>query len=237
MLTIREQILQLIKTELARITTANGYHTNIGLHTVRGRYDLFPSELPAVMMIANQDTAEPRLGHSVLSIPLIVEGFQTFPNAYTDYSDRAARAAEAILGDILTCILSPRVTLDFHSGSREPALGTTLTGSSSGATSILESISLSSGSWAAGDAAGTLSVRLPWLNYTTEYLLNAGGETLASTTGSMITIPQFSDLLDHIEYQRGGIEPLPDPGEDILKVSASFAVYYAILAGNPYKQS
>ena len=237
MLTIREQILQLIKTELAKITTANGYHTNIGLHTIRGRYDLFPSELPAVVMIANQDTAEQHLGHSVNSIPLLVEGFQTFPNAASDYSDRAARAAEAILGDILTCITTQRITIDFSSGIREPAIGITLTGSSSGATSVLESISLSSGSWSGGDAAGTLSVRLPWLDYTTENLLNSGGETIAATTGTMTLIPQFSDLLNSIEYQRGGIEPLPDPGEDILKVSVSFAVYYATLAGNPYKQS
>lgn len=237
MLTIREQILQLIKTELAKILTSNGYHTNIGLHTVRGRYDLFPSELPAVVMIANQDSAEPRLAHNINSIPLTVEGFKTYPNAVDDYSDRAAHDAEAILGDILTCILAPRITLDFSSGSREPSLGTTITGSSSGATAILESITLSSGSWAAGTAAGTFSCRLPWLDFATETLLNSANETLASTTGTMTLIPPFSNLINHIEYQRGGIEPLPDPGEDILKVSAHFAVHYATLFGNPYKQS
>lgn len=237
MKTIREQILELIKTELAKITTANGYNTNIGLNVVRGRYDLFPAELPALVMIANQDTAEERLGHDVKSIPLVIAGFKVCQNAATDYSDRVARDAEAILGDIITCVQSPRVTIPFSSGIREPALGSTLIGSSSGATSILESISLSSGSWAGGDAVGTLSVRLPWLTYTTESILNAGGETIASTTGTMTLIPPFSDLLNNIEYQRGGIEPLPDPGEDILKVSVLFAVYYTTLAGNPYKQS
>lgn len=237
MLTIRETILQLIKAELAKITTANGYHTNIGLNPVRGRYDLFPTELPAVVMVADQDSAEPHLGHGVHSIPLIIAGFATFPTAYTDYSDRAARAAEAIMGDIQTCLLSRRITIDFSSGIREPALGTVLTGSSSGAASILESISLSSGSWAAGTATGTFSVRLPWLDYTTESILNAGGETLAATTGTMTLIPPFSDLLNDIEYQRGGIETLPDPGEDIIKVSVTFAIKYVTLAGNPYKQS
>lgn len=237
MLTIREQILQLIKTELAKILTSNGYHTNIGLHTIRGRYDLFPSELPAIVMLANQDSVEPKLGHAANSIPLIIEGFKTYPNAVSDYSDNAAHAAEAVLGDILTCLLAPRITLDFSSGIREPSTGTIITGSSSGATAILESITISSGSWATKNAAGTLSCRLPWLDFTTETLLNSANETLASTTGTMTLIPPFSNLINHIEYQRGGIEPLPDPGEDILKVSAHFAVHYATLFGNPYKQS
>lgn len=237
MLTIRETILQLIKAELAKITTTNGYNTNIGLNPVRGRYDLFPAELPAVVMIANQDTAEMRLGHGVHSIPLVIAGFRKFPNALTDYSDRAAHDSEAILGDIKTCILAPRITLAFATGAREPSIGSTLIGATSGATAILESISLTSGSWAGGDAAGTFSLRLPWLDYTTELVLNTGGETLASTTGAMTLIPPFSDLLNDIEYQRGGIDPLPDPGEDIIKVTASFTVIYATLAGNPYKQS
>ena len=88
-----------------------------------------------------------------------------------------------------------------------------------------------------GTAQGTLSVRLPYLDYTTETLLNTGGETLASTTGVMTEIPPFSDLINYIDYTRGGIDPLPDPGEDILKVSVEFSVYYATLFGNPYKQT
>ena len=237
MKTIREQILELIKTELGKITITNGYYTNIGQNPVRGRYDTFPSELPAVIMIANQDTAEPKLGHGTNSMPLLIEGFSTYPNAAADYSDRAAREAEKILGDILTCILSPRVSVPFTFGIREPSIGITLTGSSSGATSILESITLSSGTWAGGDAAGTFSVRLPWLDYTSETLLNPIGETIATTSGTMTEIPPFSDLTNYIDYIRGGIEPLPDPGEDILKVSVQFSVVYATLFGNPYKQS
>lgn len=237
MLTIREQILQLIKTEIAKIKVINGYHTNIGRNAIRGRYDLMPAELPSVVMLANQDSAKPRLGHGVNEIPLVIAGFDTMVTATPEYSNRAARKAEAIMGDIQTCLLAQRVTLDFHSGSREPAIGTTLTGSISGATALLESISLTSGSWAAGTAAGEFSLRLPWLDYEPELVLNTGGETLASTVGVMSLIPPFSNLLNNIEYQRGGIDPLPDPGEDILKVSVSFSVTYVTLAGNPYKQS
>lgn len=237
MLTIREQILKLIKTEIAKITTANGYHTNIGLHAIRGRYDIAPVELPAVVMIANQDTTDAGFGHETHEIPLVIAGFQKFKNSFTDYSERVAHDAEAILGDIQTCLLAPRVTLDFYSGSHEPALGTILTGATSGATAMLESIDLTSGSWLLGTAAGEFSLRLPWLDYEPELILNTGGETLASTVGTMLLIPPFSNLLNNIEYQRGGIDPLPDPGEDVLKVSVSFSVTYVTLAGNPYKQS
>lgn len=237
MKTIREQILELVKTEISKIRTSNGYVTEIGQNPVRGRYDLFPSELPAVMMIANQENAAPRLGHNVNSIPLIIEGFKHYPNTGTDYSDRAAREAENMLGDILSCILAPKITLPFTNGIREPAIGIVLTGETSTATAILESISLSSGSWSGGDAAGTFSLRQPWQDFTSELLKNPGSETIASTLGTMTEIAPFNDLTNQIEYVRGGIEPLPDPGEDILKVSVSFNIYYATLFGNPYKQS
>lgn len=237
MKTIRERILELIKTEIGKIRTANGYVTDIGQNPVRGRYDLFPTELPAVMMIANQDTAEARLGHGVNAIPLLIEGFKHYPNTGTDYSDRAAREAENMLGDILSCILAPRITMTFSNGVREPSTGIVLTGATSGATAILESITLSSGSWAAGTATGTFSLRQPWQSYTSELLLNPGNETIANTTGTMTEIAPYNDLTNQIEYVRGGIEPLPDPGEDVLKVSVSFTVFYATLFGNPYKQS
>jgi hypothetical protein len=237
MLTIREQIQQLIKAELAKILTTNGYTTNIGQRVVRGRYDLVPPELPAVLMLANQDTAAPGYGHGVHEMPLTVAGFSNIVTAQSDTSDRAARLAEQILGDIQVCLRAKRINLAFTTGTREPSTGSVITGSSSGATSILESITLSSGSWAGGDAAGTLLLRMPWQDYEAETLLNSGGETLATTTGVITEYTMFSDLLNSIEYQRGGIDPLPDVGDDILKVPVSFSVFYATLAGNPYKQS
>lgn len=46
------------------------------------------------------------------------------------------------------------VTIPFTSGSVEPTLGETLTGSESGATGVVNRVDLNSGSWAGGDAAG-----------------------------------------------------------------------------------
>jgi len=237
MITIREQILQLIKAELAKILISNGYYTNIGLHTIRGRYDVFPSELPAVVLLADQEEAIAFTGRDECEMNITISGFSKYSNSYPEYTDRLAHDAEAILGDIKTCMTSIRFTLDFSSGSIEPRVGMTITGSSSGATSIVESISVASGSWATNDAAGTLSLRLPWQDYTTESLLTPGGGVIASTTGTMTLIPPFSDLLNNIEYRRGGIDPLPDPGEGAMKISANFSVVYVTLAGNPYKQS
>lgn len=237
MTTIREQIIKLIKAELEKITQTNGYMTNIGQSVVRGRYDLAPPELPAIVLLTNQDIITTRLDHGEHEMPVIVNAHDKYPTSSVNYSDVAAQRAEAILGDIQTCLLAPRITLDFSSGVLEPSIGTTLTGSSSGATAILESITLSSGSWPLGTAAGTFSCRLPWLDFTTENVLNSGGETLAATTGTMTRIAPFSDLLNYIEYQRGGIDPLPDIGEDTLKVPVEFSVVYVTLAGNPYKQS
>jgi hypothetical protein len=237
MLTIREQILQSIKTELAKITTANGYYTNIGLGAVRGRYDLMPDELPAVVLIPDPDTIISRLDHEVHEMQITVSGFIKSPNSMIEYSERAAHNAEAIQGDIYTCLFSDRITIDFVSGTIEPSVGSTITGSISGATGVIESITLSSGSWALGTAAGTFQIRLPWSDFTTENLLNSGGNTIASTTATITRVDMYSDLLNSLEYQRGGVDPLPDPGEDIVRVPVTFTVTYVILAGNPYKQS
>jgi hypothetical protein len=237
MLTIREQILQLIKTELAKITTANGYVTNIGTHVYRGRYDLVEPELPGIVMIAEQDTNVEHLGHGVHEMPLTIDAFSKFVNSEGDASERAARTSEHILGDIQACMLATRITMPFTSGIRQPQIGITLTGSASSATAVLESITLSSGSWSLGTAAGTFLLRLPWGEFTTENFLNSGGETIAATTGVGTRYDLFSDLLNNVEYQRGGLDPLPDPGDDIVKISVSFSIFYATLAGNPYKQS
>jgi len=47
--------------------------------------------------------------------------------------------------------------MHFNSGSTEPQAGETLTGADSGTTAVVSSVSVCSGSWANGDAAGTIT--------------------------------------------------------------------------------
>ena len=50
------------------------------------------------------------------------------------------------------------VVLDFHSGTSEFSIGATLTGQTSGATAGIEAVTVASGGWLTGDAAGVLSL-------------------------------------------------------------------------------
>ncbi|MFC1591264.1 hypothetical protein ACFL43_01945 [Thermodesulfobacteriota bacterium] len=71
------------------------------------------------------------------------------------------------------------VVLDFHSGSSAFIPGATLTGSS-GATALIEDAILSTGSWAGGDAAGTLI--LADLTYVNGTCSNSGSACTPSTS-------------------------------------------------------
>ena len=55
MLTIREQILQLIHNQLLTITLANGYHTDVGTRVFRGRNEAMPDEVPCTFLYAYGD--------------------------------------------------------------------------------------------------------------------------------------------------------------------------------------
>ena len=54
---------------------------------------------------------------------------------------------------------TPIFTIDFDSGSSEITVGETVTGATSGATGTVLAVELSSGSWAGGDAAGTIQIQ------------------------------------------------------------------------------
>ena len=54
---------------------------------------------------------------------------------------------------------TPVFTIDFDSGSSEITVGETVTGATSGATGTVLAVELSSGSWAGGDAVGTIQIQ------------------------------------------------------------------------------
>ena len=231
MKTIREQILSKLTTTLEEITLSNGYYTNIGQNVVRGRYDVAPDELPAIVVIAETESVIYKDSHLELSIPVTLEAFVHF------YTHNPAIEGEKILGDLLVNMLSTRLSLAFHTGSKEPITGHIITGATSNATTVLESVSKSSGSWAVGNAAGTFNIRMPYDDFESEIIKNENGETLAQTTGAVTLIPRLNNLTNSIEYLNGGIVTQPEPGENILKVTAEFTIRYVTLTGNPYKQT
>jgi len=72
--------------------------------------------------------------------------------------------------------------IDFNSGSVEPAAGETLTGATSGETATVSSVNRTSGSWAGGDATGTIIVTSPSDDFTADENINGsvGGNNLGT---------------------------------------------------------
>lgn len=231
MITIREQILQLLDTELKNVTLAKGYNTNIGSTVIRGRFDVAPEEVPALVFIPDPETSVHHSSHQINTMPVTLNGFVKFG------THNPSTEAEKILGDLITVMTSPTFTLAFQNGSAQPSIGATITGVTSSATAIIKSISTTSGSWAAGTATGTFTIRLMHSDFISETLQNAVGEYIAQSTGTLTKIEPFSNMLNDIEYVSGEPDRLPSPGENIVKTSATFNITYAILTGNPYQQS
>ena len=73
------------------------------------------------------------------------------------------------------------VGLAFDSGSVEPTVGETVTGATSTDTAIVYSVTLSSGSWAVGNAAGNLVLISP-TGYKADYSIFADNELLNGST-------------------------------------------------------
>lgn len=70
----------------------------------------------------------------------------------------------------VTCLNGTK-TMEFTSGgTTAPTIGETITGASSGATAVIVDWSVSSGTWAGGDAAGTLILKQPTGTFTSENL-------------------------------------------------------------------
>lgn len=231
MKTIREQIISTLKTELEKLRITNGYYTDVGQRVIRGRYDISADEIPAIVLLPGTESAEREGFHTTISLPVSLEAFIYFG------THNAGIEGNKVLGDLLVNMTGVRLALAFSNGSRQPAPGQTISGASSSATGVLESITVSSGAWATGDAAGTFSIRLPYGEFTSETLKNEGNETIAQTPGTITLIPRLANLVNDIEYQSGGVEIFPDPGENIVKTTAEFIIHYVTLTGNPYKQT
>lgn len=232
MLTIRERILQSVHAQLSTLTISNGYYTDVGSTIIRGRPDADPTDLPCTILLPSGDLdIEPSYTGSTHQFDLNLVSFMKFR------THNPGSESEKVLGDLITCLTATRLTHSFTHGYRQPRLGQTLTGATSGSTCILESLDVTAGTWDAHVALGTMNIRLPYEELTpSEYLLNDGGEFVCIYSGTTTRIPPLSGLVNFIHYTSSILPGYPEPGEDVVKVSATFTIEYATLTGNPYQQ-
>lgn len=235
--TIREQIISAIVSKLAIVRTANGYNTDCGRQVYRAQMNIDPDRLPAIAVYPGVETVSREYSDNVLTMPI---GLQAI-DEYQPSVENASEQVELMLGDLIEAMAGKRWTVAFTSGgSYEPKAGHTVTGATSAATAYIESVSRASGSWAGGDAAGTLTLRRKSGTFEAENL-NIGSNTNVCTINGTLTYdsPENSatdDFADDIIYIRGGTDEYPKQSDSYVGCVAEFEIIYRTLLGNPYAQ-
>jgi len=230
---IRQQIIEAVVLKAAEIRTSKGYMTEMGKYiNLLARHN---QNIPFIAIWPGSEQSRREYGNNVMSMNLKVEGARLIGSG-----DRM-ELSEQILADIIENIIGDKWILDFSSGGTHvPTPGDIIIGAGSATTAILESISLSSGSWAGGDAVGTFTIRRKIGTFVSENL-NIGGESnVATTDGSIVhrsaEYTTSNQLADDIQYISGGLEEYPEGWEEVVGMSANFIISYPIIIGNPYQQ-
>lgn len=230
--TVREKIIQAIVTCLQGITIANGYNTDLGKDYVeRAKPQWDENFVPAISVFPKVETMERKHGGAMLiTIPVGVSGYNVFG------AINPSVVAEKMLGDIIINILGPRFKFTFNTGTNEIKAGDTITGKTSNATAVVVSVTVESGSWAGGDAAGYIIVRDMRGTFSLEIVKVSGVDSATLTSGATIQT-RFGGYVFDVEYDSGGIDNYPDPGEKIVAVEAVFNFKYYTANNNPYIQT
>ena len=233
--TIREQIIQAVISKLAIIRTANGYNTEAGATVERALQNLDPADLPGCVVWPKAETRDPDYGSGAMIMPLQVEGLQLHG------TDNPSVVAEQLLGDLIEAMVGIVWSLAFTSGGTyEIQAGDAVEGVTSGASALVQAVSLASGSWAGGDAAGTLTLRRVDGTFQAE-TLNVGSEIDVATiagapSGTDPVSATTGDLADSINYTGGGIDEYPERSTQATGVVTNWEIRYRTLNGDPYHQ-
>jgi hypothetical protein len=224
--TIFEQIMQNIQSRLEEITADNGYNTNIGSNVFRGISTVSEAKIPFASLDALTETPVGFYDDLQFQREIRVGGVVNIGTA------NPSQLAEQILGDIREAMEGDRITLNFENGDAEISVGDTVTGASSGATGFVQAVSVTAGTWAGGDAQGTLTLRR-----VDELFTDGESITSADVVGSTYTnqiAGVTGDLAVKLEYQSGGTTEYPEDGERVAYTECTYNLTYRNQRGNPY---
>ena len=232
---IREQIIAAIVTRLADIRTAKGYNTEAGRYVNRAEPKPNWDETPYITVFPGEEEAIQKyeVAFHQMSVNLIAS--QAFA------SSSPSTIAEYLHGDLIECMTAIERAMTFTSGGTyTPIVGNTITGATSGATAYIEAVTLSTGTWASGDAAGSFTLRRKTGTFQAENL-NIGANLNVATitgepTGTTVVTNVTGGLADRVLYAGGGVTEWPGPDETLVGVTCAFRVDYQTVSGDPYHQ-
>jgi hypothetical protein len=235
---IREQILTAFSDRLAVILKTNQYNSDMGKTVLRSHLPAIDGSYCPAIGFHLDDEENIALYHreEQKELPIRVQGVAKFKTT------TAAEMAELIYADICECILGWELSLNYDSGGTdEISPGDTITGETSGATGLVIAVSLDSGTWAGGDAAGTFTLRRVTGNFQDNEELSVGADTGAATVDGLLSGSgplelTTNNLAEGITFSVGNVQ-MPDHDGTAVGVQIIFRVKYRSIAGNPYSQT
>lgn len=235
MSTIREQIITAIDSKLGQVLVSKGYQINSGNKVLRGIRPTDPDDLPAISFFPRQETATREYGNKALTMVVHIESMVNFE------SENPSVVSEKMLGDMIEAIIGKKWIVPFTSGGTyRIKAGDTITGHTSSATGYVENVSVSTGTWGAGTAAGNITIRRKSGTFQAENIDVGTNLNVATTTGSLTYQSAIqtttNSLASDIQYVQGGIEEYPQGGDKTIGISTTFNVIYEIETGNPFAQ-
>ena len=97
-----DAIAEAIRARLAVILTDNGYTADLGATVYRGRRPLKPEELPALVLVEDEDEIGDQAGaHIVARLPFTVHAVSTCA------PDTESRIAHQMVADLKRCLFDP----------------------------------------------------------------------------------------------------------------------------------
>lgn len=234
---IRERIIAAIAAKLAEIQVANGYVTELGDNVYRGITNIPTANMPAIAIFPRVESSSREYGKQACVMPVEIKGLQLMGTS------NPSTLGEQMLADLINCLLGNEYTRTFTSGGTyQVVVGNTVTGATSGATGKVVGVTLTSGSWAAGNAAGTLRFKTVTGTFVAENLnvgANLNVATIAAGGVTTISAKDISggNLVDDIAYAGGGVEDYPAMKDEAVIVGVVCNVSYVTVIGNPYSQT
>ncbi len=235
---IREQIFTAFGLRLTEITKLNQYNTDIGNEVLRSHLPPVTFEIvPCVgFHVDEEDSLELYAANQKKEVQIRVQAIAEAGSVQPPIM------AERLYADIEECLLCNEYTLGYDSGgTNEIVVGNTVTGETSNAEGLVIAVSLSSGTWAGGDAAGAFTLRRVSGIFQDNEEIAVGVDTGAATVDGAMTGTGPNDLAgaslaDGLTMVSGTLL-MPEEGGIVVGVQVNFKIRYQQIAGNPYSQT
>lgn len=233
---ISERILRAMAAAAQGIRTAAGYTTDVGEHVQVAESDLAETDLPGVILWPGTDQLAAQYGAGEKTLSVTVLAILAHGAEIPGY------LVLRVLADLEEALCAPVLSLPFSAGTVEVSVGATVGGMLSGAGGYVGAVSVLSGSWAGGDAAGVLALRRLTGSglFASGEILTVLGVPVATASGAgtyqAATERVTAGLAKGIQYDGGGADEYPTAGQKITGVTAVFTVRYRTRPGDSYHQ-